>query len=326
MNSNDSRPTDLTADELRAACGQLLENYKRAGLSRIAFDRRLLGLVKRSASTTASLPSGASPVPSQTSAPVRTAPPNFVAESPAIPSAMPTPIESRNSQDVGSPIRESAVVDVAKKADSSALISIGFRDSEKLSADQRLTVLNELNQQVCNCQLCPELVRNRTKTVFGVGNILPRIVFFGEAPGADEDKTGEPFVGKAGQLLTKIIEASQLKREDVYIMNSLKCRPPNNRTPTDTEIENCRLFFETQLAVLRPEFIVCLGAVAVRAVLNSTQSVGSLRGRFHQAYGARVMVTYHPSYLLRTESAKKYTWDDMKMLIAELGITLPGKN
>jgi DNA polymerase len=189
-----------------------------------------------------------------------------------------------------------------------------------------MTVLNELNQHVCNCQLCPELVRNRTKTVFGVGNILPRIVFFGEAPGADEDKTGEPFVGKAGQLLTKIIEASQLKREDVYIMNALKCRPPNNRTPTDTEIENCRLFFETQLAVLKPEFIVCLGAVAVRAVLNSKQSVGSLRGRFHQAYGARVMVTYHPSYLLRTESAKKYTWDDMKMLIAELGITLPGKN
>jgi uracil-DNA glycosylase family 4 len=191
---------------------------------------------------------------------------------------------------------------------------------------QRAEQLQQLREEVQGCQRCPELARSRTQTVFGIGNLAPRVVFFGEAPGADEDRQGEPFVGAAGQLLNKIIQASQMKREDVYILNSLKCRPPANRTPVDSEIANCRPFFERQLEILQPEFIVCLGAVAARAVLQSTESVGRLRGRFHSYRAAKVLVTYHPAYLLRTESAKRFVWEDMQMLMAALGLQLPSPN
>ncbi len=144
------------------------------------------------------------------------------------------------------------------------------------------------------------------------------------SPGAEEDKTGEPFVGPAGQLLTKIIEATTMRRENVYILNSLRCRPPMNRTPTDIEVENCRPFFEAQLEVLQPEYIVCLGAVAVRAVLRRTEPIGRLRGKFYTYGGAKVLVTYHPSYLLRNPDVKKLVWQDMQLLMRELGIPLPG--
>jgi len=149
---------------------------------------------------------------------------------------------------------------------------------------------------------------------------------FGEAPGAEEDRVGEPFVGPAGQLLDKILSSSGLKKPEVYIVNALKCRPPNNRTPTDSEIENCRPFFEAQLETIQPEFIVCWGAVAVRAVLGSTESIGRLRGKFHNYRGAKVLVTYHPAYLLRTPDAKKLTWEDMKMLMREMGSPIPVRN
>jgi len=188
---------------------------------------------------------------------------------------------------------------------------------------ERLEIFETLREKVAECRTCEELACSRTQTVFGVGAISPRVVFFGEAPGADEDRLGEPFVGAAGQLLNKIMAASHLKREEVYILNSLKCRPPGNRTPVDSEIENCRSFFEAQLDVLQPEFIVCLGAVAVRAVLQTTEPIGRLRGRFHRYRKAQVLVTYHPAYLLRTESAKKLVWDDMKMLMTAMGIQLP---
>lgn len=180
-----------------------------------------------------------------------------------------------------------------------------------------------LQAEVAACRKCTEIVCRRQKTVFGVGPSNARIVMFGEAPGADEDRVGEPFVGAAGQLLDKILVASGLSREEVYIMNALRCRPPNNRTPTEVEIENCRPFFEAQLETIRPEYIVCWGAVAVRAVLRSTESVGRLRGKFHTYRGAKVMVTYHPAYLLRNPEAKRLTWDDMKMLMRELGIPIP---
>lgn len=180
-----------------------------------------------------------------------------------------------------------------------------------------------LQEEVAACRKCTEIVCRRQKTVFGVGPTNARIVMFGEAPGADEDRAGEPFVGAAGQLLDKILVASGLSREEVYIMNALRCRPPNNRTPTEAEIENCRPFFETQLETIQPEYIVCWGAVAVRAVLRSTESVGRLRGKFHSYRGAKVMVTYHPAYLLRNPDAKRLTWDDMKMLMRKLGIPIP---
>ena len=195
-----------------------------------------------------------------------------------------------------------------------------------LSIDDRQIAFDELNEQVIACRKCEDIVCRRQRTVFGVGAVNARVVMFGEAPGAEEDRVGEPFVGAAGQLLDKILIASGLKRPDVYIVNALKCRPPNNRTPTDAEIENCRPFFEAQLETIQPEYIVCWGSVAVRAVLHSTESVGRLRGRFHVYRGAKVLVTYHPAYLLRTPDAKKLTWEDMKMLMKDMGVPLPGKS
>jgi uracil-DNA glycosylase len=203
---------------------------------------------------------------------------------------------------------------------------VGAWDSKSLPVLEREAAFDALNAQVVACRKCEEIVCRRQRTVFGVGAVNARVVMFGEAPGADEDRIGEPFVGVAGQLLDKILVASGLKRSEVYILNSLKCRPPNNRTPAESEIENCRQFFEAQLETIQPEYIVCWGAVAVRAVLGSTDSVGRLRGRFHSYRGAKVLVTYHPSYLLRTPDAKKLTWEDMKMLMKDMGIPIPGKN
>ena len=197
---------------------------------------------------------------------------------------------------------------------------LGNWDSTSIAIEDRNHVFEALNAQVVACRKCEEIVCRRQRTVFGVGAINARVVMFGEAPGADEDRIGEPFVGAAGQLLDKILVASGLKRAEVYIVNALKCRPPNNRTPTEMEIENCRPYFETQLETIRPEYIVCWGSVAVRAVLGSRESVGRLRGKFHAFRGAKVMVTYHPAYLLRTPDAKKLTWEDMKMLMKDMGI------
>ncbi len=184
---------------------------------------------------------------------------------------------------------------------------------------RRQSALAGLEQKVQECRQCSAIVSFRHQTVFGKGPLRPKICFIGEAPGADEDRTGQPFVGTAGQLLTKIISAMKLRREDVYILNALKCRPPQNRTPAAEEINNCGNFFHSQLETLQPEYIVCLGSVAVRALLNSDQPIGRLRGRFHQYRGAKVVITYHPAYLLRNESAKRHVWDDMKMLMAEIG-------
>jgi DNA polymerase len=194
---------------------------------------------------------------------------------------------------------------------------------ESLSREERVTALAQVCGEVAACQRCTELAATRTHTVFGVGNPLPRLVFLGEAPGADEDAQGEPFVGRAGQLLNKILDACTLRREDVYILNILKCRPPGNRTPTPHEAENCREYLLRQLAILQPEFLCCLGAVAAQCLLETTTPIGQLRGRFHQFQDIRVMATYHPAYLLRNPGAKRATWDDMKMLLREMGIELP---
>lgn len=191
-----------------------------------------------------------------------------------------------------------------------------------LDIAERQSEFAQLDARIKACRRCTNIVDFRHQTVFGVGEIKPRLCFMGEAPGADEDRLGEPFVGRAGQLLNKIIGAMKLRREEVYILNALKCRPPQNRTPLPEEIANCNEFVERQLEVLQPEYIVCLGAVAVRALLGSSSSIGRLRGRFHEYKSARVVVTYHPSYLLRQESAKRLVWEDMKMLLADMGIEL----
>lgn len=192
--------------------------------------------------------------------------------------------------------------------------------SAPLANEQRRAALEVINREVKGCTMCSELAETRTQTVFGVGNLEPRIVFFGEAPGADEDKQGEPFVGRAGQLLNKIIEACTFKREDVYILNVLKCRPPANRTPLPDEAANCRHFWERQLEILRPEYVVCLGATAATTMLQSTLTIGRLRKQFHSYKGMKVVATYHPSYLLRNPDAKRDVWEDMKMLMRDMGL------
>jgi DNA polymerase len=158
--------------------------------------------------------------------------------------------------------------------------------------------------------------------VFGVGDSAARLCFLGEAPGADEDRLGEPFVGRAGQLLTKIIEACKLKREDVYILNMIKCRPPGNRNPLPTELANCRGYLDRQLDLIQPEFICCCGAVASQNLLNTTVSIGKLRGKIHDYRGIKVVCTYHPAFLLRSPSFKKEAWEDMKFLMREMGVEL----
>ncbi|HMO83916.1 MAG TPA: uracil-DNA glycosylase, partial [Lacipirellulaceae bacterium] len=174
-------------------------------------------------------------------------------------------------------------------------------------------------QEVAACTMCGELAATRTQTVFGVGNPNARLCFLGEAPGADEDRLGEPFVGRAGQLLNKILEACRLQREDVYILNILKCRPPNNRNPLPGEAANCRRYLDRQLQLIQPEFICCLGAVAAQNLLGTTEAIGRLRGQLHAHRGIQVVCTYHPAYLLRNPSAKKYAWDDMKFLMRAMG-------
>ena len=180
--------------------------------------------------------------------------------------------------------------------------------------------LEVLRIEVAGCTRCEHLAAARTQTVFGVGNPRARLCFVGEAPGADEDRLGEPFVGRAGQLLTKIIEACTLKREDVYILNVLKCRPPDNRPPLPDEVANCRGYLDRQLELIRPEYICCLGSTAAKTLLETDQAIGRLRGRFHEYRGIPVLCTYHPSYLLRTPSAKREVWEDMKVLMGRMGI------
>ena len=188
------------------------------------------------------------------------------------------------------------------------------------SAAGRQARLDVVKTQVAACTRCAELACTRKQTVFGVGNPQARVVFLGEAPGADEDRQGEPFVGRAGQLLNKIITAMTLRREDIYICNILRCRPPENRTPLPAEAANCREWLDAQLEIIDPDYIVCWGTCAAQNLLGVTDTIGRMRGRFYQHGRARVLCTYHPSYLLRNPEAKKPVWDDMQLLMGELGI------
>jgi DNA polymerase len=189
------------------------------------------------------------------------------------------------------------------------------------SADPRCQALALVARDVSNCRRCKELAETRTQTVFGVGNPYSKLVFCGEAPGADEDRQGEPFVGRAGQLLTDIIEKGmKLRRQDIYILNILRCRPPGNRTPLPVEAANCREYLERQLNIIQPEYICCLGAVAAQNLLQSDAAIGRLRGILHDLNGIKVLCTYHPAYLLRNPAAKKYVWDDIQILMAEMGL------
>lgn len=175
-----------------------------------------------------------------------------------------------------------------------------------------------LNEKVKSCNRCKELVENRTQTVLGDGNPKSKIVFLGEAPGKNEDLQGKPFVGRAGQLLNNIIIACGMKREDVYICNILKCRPPGNRTPLPEETQNCRPFLNLQLKIINPKFIVCLGACASQNLLGIKMPMSQMRGQWFEYNGIKVLCTWHPSYGLRVSSAKHEIYKDLMLLVEEL--------
>jgi DNA polymerase len=192
---------------------------------------------------------------------------------------------------------------------------------------ERRVALRLLAERVAVCERCPALASSRTQTVFGVGRLDPDVCLVGEAPGADEDAQGEPFVGAAGQLLTRILAACGLRREDVYIANILKCRPPGNRTPEAQEADNCREHLLAQLDLVRPRFLLALGGTAIKGLLNTSASISRLRGKVHSFEGIPVVVTYHPAFLLphrcpddkTLRERKKMVWDDMKFLMTQLG-------
>jgi uracil-DNA glycosylase family 4 len=183
--------------------------------------------------------------------------------------------------------------------------------------------MGQMAGEVAACTRCV-LAGTRTQTVFGEGSLRARLVIVGEAPGAEEDRTGRPFVGAAGQLLTKMLGAIGLAREDVYICNLLKCRPPGNRSPRPEEIVSCKSFLKEQLRLIQPDVILAMGSPAARELLRTSRGITSLRGRFMRTpEGQRVMPTFHPAYLLRNPAAKRDVWADLKLVAADLGLELP---
>ena len=230
-----------------------------------------------------------------------------------------SPVISSSSSPLKSPTElQSESVQLPAVLDMTSMIL----DGPLTTPEEKSNALCRLAEAVGDCKRCTELADTRTHTVFGVGDPNARIMFIGEAPGADEDKQGEPFVGRAGKLLNKIIEACEIKREEIYICNILRCRPPGNRNPQPQEAANCREFLDAQIRVVNPDHIVCWGTVAAQNLLNEKRTIGKLRHVFHQYNDAKVLCTYHPSYLLRNPSAKKDVWDDMKILMKDLGVEL----
>ncbi len=188
-----------------------------------------------------------------------------------------------------------------------------IQQTQPLAQASPPATLTQLEGELQNCQRC-KLHRGRTHVVFGAGNPNAILMFIGEGPGYHEDQQGEPFVGDAGELLTKIIHAINLTREEVYIANIVKCRPPQNRNPEPDEIATCFPFLQQQIAMIQPKIICTLGNIASQTVLRTTNSISRLRGRFYDYQGIQVMPTYHPAYLLRNTEDKRLTWEDMKLV------------
>jgi DNA polymerase len=189
----------------------------------------------------------------------------------------------------------------------------------ELSLEEKISALEKLKTKVIKCQKCP-LYKSRTNAVFGQGSPQARLMFVGEAPGRDEDLQGKPFVGRAGKLLTKIIEAMGLKREEVYIANILKDRPPANRNPQDDEIKACVPYLKEQIKIIQPEVICGLGTFAAQRLLELETPISKLRGKFFLYEGINFMPTYHPAYLLRNPKEKSAVWSDMKLIMQELNL------
>lgn len=213
--------------------------------------------------------------------------------------AQPIPVQNVPSLEVSSAVREDALhTGSAEKKAKLAALSVEIQANEK----------------------CMKLYAGWTNFVFGVGNVDSPLVFVGEAPGADEDLQGEPFVGRAGQLLTKMIEAMGLKREEIYITNVVKIRPPNNKTPEPAEMAVYLPYLKKQLEILQPKVVVCLGSVATKGVLETEIPISKLRGTFQDLENTKVMPTFHPAFLLRNPPMKKFVWEDLQTVMKFLGL------
>lgn len=196
-----------------------------------------------------------------------------------------------------------------------------FAANERVEGDTLERIREDIGENCRRCKLCEQ----RNKIVFGTGHPKAELVFVGEGPGHDEDIQGLPFVGRAGKLLTQMIEAMGLRRDDVYIANVVKCRPPQNRAPEPDEIETCSPFLYRQLAVIRPKAVVCLGAIAFQSLTGTKPSMSRIRGQWLEFRGIPLLATYHPAYLLRNPNAKGDVWEDLKKVMAHLGLKLPTK-
>ena len=195
----------------------------------------------------------------------------------------------------------------------------------RVAPAHKAEALAAIQEDIGDCTRCPLAYAGRRTIVFGDGDANARLMFVGEGPGADEDTSGVPFVGKAGQLLNNMIQAMGLKREEVYIANIVKCRPPANRVPEPVEANTCDQFLLQQIDVVQPQVVVALGATAAMYLLGVKQSLSALRGRWHRCRGAKLAVTYHPAFLLRDPRMKSEAWKDLQMVMAEMGLKAPVK-
>jgi len=236
---------------------------------------------------------------------------------PAIP-AIPPAIQPEQREDMPSRVR-TVTVSVAEEDDLFAAPKpeAGVADPTK--------ALRVIREDLGDCTRCRLHKQGRKQIVFGVGNPRAELMFIGEAPGADEDEQGEPFVGRAGQLLNNMIKAMGLRRGDVYIANIIKCRPPGNRTPERDECDTCSPFLMRQIAVIRPKVIVALGAIAAKTLLAINAPMAELRSRWYDFRGTKLAVTYHPAFLLRDPRQKKEAWRDLQMVMKEMGLAIPAK-
>jgi DNA polymerase len=312
---------DLERRALARAVRQRLESLARAGLARIPAPPA----PGNSSEQAAGDHQESAP---QSKAPAEVVQPAKPANDPAPRPVWPPPVVEPQAFPWAAPAAARAPRELLTTASRLSGVPSLFGSSEfdvpPVPACERPAMLEALAAEVTACRKCRHLADTRTQTVFGVGSSETRLMFIGEAPGADEDRQGEPFVGRAGQLLNDMITKGMgLSRDQVYIANILKCRPPENRTPTVEESTNCLGYLEQQIAIIRPEFLCLLGRVAVQALLNTTLSMSRLRGKWHRYRGISTIVTYHPAYLLRKPEFKRETWEDLQLLMTAMGLKKP---
>lgn len=314
MSADQSPPTvPFDAARIAKAIRQRLQSLARAGVTSIRTPGTSQTDLRELQNQLAAIEKNGLPQPVQTSAIEATA-------SPVVPISEPR----TNLQQIPDKTPESVTEKTATLPTPNVALNIS--QEEALMRSKKQNQLDIICQEVENCNACYELASTRNNTVFGVGNADARLVFYGEAPGADEDKLGEPFVGRAGKLLNKIIAAMGLTRDDIYILNTIKCRPPGNRNPTPQEQQDCADFLKRQLDIIQPEYIVCLGAIASHSFLECKTPIGQMRGQFFDKNGIKVLCTFHPAYLLRDPRRKRDVWEDIQFLMKDMGLPVPEKS